>query len=365
MTVSAHYKSETYYNDLYDLWTIQECLRATEFWQKRSNEKKAASEEDKFKLIHLGLTLDLYTIKGERYRARSSSIREWMEKDRRRDERVNNAKEPQNIRCSDCYERMHVTLKDWYAPDESLGVLFFFECSSCKKRKGIFENGEAYVSEPNLCQKCHKNINVSHKKDGNVITTTSNCSFCGFTETEIDDYEKSKAEREERQKQEQELLEKRRVEFCLSSKEGEEYLESVRRLESLKELLLRPEQKQTDPDYQKVSKLNKLKILELEKLLSEVLEKEKYIKLAFEKPNIDKHIIVPFFTQDADSQREEKNSIYKLQRIIKKTLEGTNWRLMSEGISCRLGYLSGRLKGYEQEDDLLKMVKSDDVQGQE
>ena len=30
---------------------------------------------------------------------------------------------------------------------------------------------------------------------------------------------------------------------------------------------------------------------------------------------------------------------------------------MSEGVHYRLGYLSGKLKGYEQEEDLLQLVK--------
>ncbi len=30
---------------------------------------------------------------------------------------------------------------------------------------------------------------------------------------------------------------------------------------------------------------------------------------------------------------------------------------MSEGINYRLGYLSGRLKGYETEEDLMKIIK--------
>lgn len=350
-------QKESYYADSYDLWTIQECLRAIEFWDKRSKEKDIPGKEQ---VIYLGRNFQLDTIKGERYKERASFIRDWMEKDKRRDERVETAKEPQNIRCSYCYEKMHVTLKDLYTPDESLGVIFFFDCSSCKKRKGIYENGQEYVSKPSYCQKCKKVVEISHKKDGNVITTITNCSSCGFTETEIDDYDKSEVERQERKQYEQELLKIHRTEFCLSDKEGEEYLESVRRLEAVREILIKVEQKQTDPDYQKVSKLRKLKIHDLEKLLSETLDKEKYTKLSFDKPNIDKQIIVPFSTQDADSAREEKDSVYKLRRLIKKALEGTNWRLMSEGISCRLGYLSGRLKGYENEDDLVRMVKSDD-----
>lgn len=66
---------------------------------------------------------------------------------------------------------------------------------------------------------------------------------------------------------------------------------------------------------------------------------------------------MPFTAQDADSSRKENDSVHKLQRIIKRTLEGTNWRLMSEGAHYRLGYLSGKLKGYEHEEDLLQLVK--------
>lgn len=353
-------KEESYYADLYDLLTVQDCLRAIEFWEKRSNDKKDMPDADKAKVIDLGLNLELYHIKGERYRSRSSSIREWMEKDRKREESVEKAQEPQNIRCPNCFEKMNLMLKDLYEfSGESSRVLFFFECPSCKKRKGIFEDGQVYASKPGYCPKCKKEVNASHKKEGNVITTIRNCPACGFSDTEVDDYDKSQAEREERQRQDQALLKKHRTEFCLSPKEGEEYFESVRRLETLRELLLKAKQKQTDPDYQKVAKLKKFKIIDLEQFLSEILGKEKYVKLSFEKPNIDKHIIVPFSAQDADSSQEERNSVYKLQRLIKKALEGTNWRLMSEGISCRLGYLSGRLKGYEDEDDLLKMVKLD------
>ncbi len=46
----------------------------------------------------------------------------------------------------------------------------------------------------------------------------------------------------------------------------------------------------------------------------------------------------------------------QLQRIIKKNLQKTNWRLMSEGINYRLGILFGRLRGYDNEEDLLKLI---------
>jgi len=44
-----------------------------------------------------------------------------------------------------------------------------------------------------------------------------------------------------------------------------------------------------------------------------------------------------------------------LQKLIKSTLEKTNWRLMSEGVYYKLGILSGRLRGYENDEDLLNL----------
>lgn len=45
------------------------------------------------------------------------------------------------------------------------------------------------------------------------------------------------------------------------------------------------------------------------------------------------------------------------KKLITTALANTNWRLMSEGVSHRLGYLSGRLRAYESEDELRKLVE--------
>jgi hypothetical protein len=56
---------------------------------------------------------------------------------------------------------------------------------------------------------------------------------------------------------------------------------------------------------------------------------------------------------ETDNQRVSASN---LQKLVKKTLIGTNWRLMTQGIDYRLGLLSGRLRAYESEEDLLKLV---------
>ena len=63
-----------------------------------------------------------------------------------------------------------------------------------------------------------------------------------------------------------------------------------------------------------------------------------------------------FSCLDSKSVREDYDSRKTLKKTIDKALEETNWRLMSEGIRYRLGYLSGRLRAYESEEDLKKLV---------
>jgi len=46
-----------------------------------------------------------------------------------------------------------------------------------------------------------------------------------------------------------------------------------------------------------------------------------------------------------------------LKKLVDRALSDTNWRLMSDGISYRLGYLNGRLRAYEREDDLKTLVE--------
>ena len=66
---------------------------------------------------------------------------------------------------------------------------------------------------------------------------------------------------------------------------------------------------------------------------------------------------VPFTIQDSKTGRESRTSKYDLKRILKKIFKDTNWRLMTDGVNYRLGVLAGRLRGYESEEDLLKLVK--------
>lgn len=360
----ADYKylqDKQHYIDRYDLFTIKRCLEVIDFWRKAYKEKsndekiKNLSPEDKLKGFSQFLNFELYATRGEEYKRKNETIDKWMESDRIKQDKYDHSYPPSNIVCSECDAVIHSTMKhleDYM--NEPLRVLFFFECPSCKKRKGIYENGEERVYKPELCPKCKKEVETKHTKKGKVITWITTCS-CGFAETKVDDFEKDHAKWEKEKQEDTELLEKYRDEFCFSDKAGQEYIEFTEAMDVATEVREEEKRKYDNSLYEKTIRTKKLSIVELEKLLFETLEKEKYIKLSFDKPEIGQFVVVPFTVQDADTSRKDHISASNLQKLIKSALEGTNWRLMSEGTHYRLGYVSGRLKGFEREEDLMEI----------
>lgn len=349
-------KDENYYSDLYDLRTVKECLGSHESAIKVPPQK---TKESKVRAISLTIDIFTYYVKGERFRNKFGTINEWMKKDKEKDDRVEKASTPQNIYCDFCSSKMEMTMKHLHSDD--IRVMFWFECpKGCKRRKAIFDNGEEYKPKPNLCPKCSSEVKEISKKDGEIITTNIACPNCNYKTKEIMDFGKDRKEWAEEQRQDQELLEKFRSKYCMTDKEGQEYISHVENMKHFVALMKETEEKQKDPAYQQARQVKKISVVELEKLLNETFEKEKYIKLIFDKPELDRFVIIPFTVQDSDSKQEENDSRNKLKKLIIKTLEGSNWRLMSEGITYRLGYLSGKLKGYEREDDLAKFIKGEE-----
>lgn len=355
-------KDEQYYIDRYDLLTIKECIQAVKTFQEvyqeslKNEEVKDIPEKEKIKAFNYLLNTRLFALKASEYQNKKELVQKWIDQDRIEQEKYDTTPEPQGILCPHCKSSMFVVTKHLEGfTDKPLRVMFLFRCTACKKQEWVYDNREVRVSKPDLCSKCNKEINVTHKKKGQVITWTRKCKHCGHTETEVDDFEKSHAEYLKKEQEDKELLEKFRAEFCLTDEKGKEYIETLEALDVAHEAYEEEVQKYDSQAYQYAVQLNKISIVDLEKLLSERVGKAKYIKLSFDKPEIGEHVIVPFIVQDADSSRKENIRVAELKKLIDDALEGTNWRLMGDYMSSRLGYISGRLKGYEREEDFFKL----------
>jgi len=345
-------KDQQYYEDLYDLLTIKECLEI----EQRVSGKKLEIKGRKDIVVNIVGDLRVYFIKGERYRHRSDQIREWVMRDQSKQEFVDKSKEPSRIYCNECGGSMMSTTKDLDETNDKMRVLFFFECTICHKRKGVFDNGEIRTHKPDLCPKCRTEMITKYLKENGVLTTTLTCPSCEHKQVDVWDMKKEDKEWEARQIADRKLLIDYREKYCLNEKEGSEFIQMVNQLHTLDEHLKLQKTRETDPNYQKALKLKKLTAVELEKLITKPLIEDKYLYLSFDKPEIEKFVIIPFTVQDTDPERKEYDSKNQLSKLLKKTLEDTNWRLMSEGVTYRLGYVYGRLKGYEREEDLIQIV---------
>lgn len=357
-------KAEQHYIDQYDLFTVNDCLDIIRFYQKTYKEKsehedlKNVPADEVEKGFSMVLNWTLYATKGQRYKDKKARIQEWVDRDTKEQEKYDSTAEPVNIRCPKCNSIMISSSKTLinYIDNQPLRVLFFMDCTNCKNREGVYDNGEIRVREPELCEKCKGEIKTTTKRKGNVITWIKKCKKCGNTETEIDDFDKSDRERLEKEKKDKELLEKYRKEFCLDEKEGEECLLNVEAMEYTKFAHDDTIRENDNPAYTALSEIRKIEINDLEDLLSKSLEKENFIKISLDRPELGQHVTVSFTTQNTNRDRNKNTSVYDLEKLIKEAIKGTNWKLAPEGITDRLGFLTGKLIGYETEEDLLKLV---------
>ena len=107
----------------------------------------------------------------------------------------------------------------------------------------------------------------------------------------------------------------------------------------------------------RLDEIEKINLPQLEERLIKLTEANKFKKLQFQTPDMGRHVTIEFTIQDATS-RIEKESKKLLAKILQENLIKTNWRLVSpDSLFYRLGILSGKLKAYETEEDLLILAK--------
>ncbi len=359
--IIKYQKSEQHYLDLYDLFTIKECLDVVHFWQgmykKSQTDKKLKNlpEKEKIRGCNFYLSWQLRITKTNRYQKKRETIERWMKDDQVKQEKYDKTPPPK-ICCPKCGVLVECTFKDLeHYYEKTMRMLFILECPKCKKRKSFYDNGEEDISKPNLCPKCRKELKTTYKRSKEALDWTETCKACGYKKTEVNDFKKNREERERKEREDRELLEKYRGEFCLSDKEGQENIELLEAMEFANEVKESEVRKYDDPAHDKVSKLKVLDGSGLEKRLSVALEKEGYGKLSLEKPEVSRYVVIPFTLQDTNSDRKSRQSISELKKLIKKALETTNWRLLTGSLMYCLGFISGRLKGYGGEEDLLEL----------
>lgn len=354
-----HLKPRQEYIDRYDRITVEACRWRENFHRnsKPSKELLKKATERQYRMVdEIALHYDLLYTTIQWYEDKEKTINQWIENDTRKDELYENANAPQGIRCLKCNSLTTQTSKILYDhfDGQKERILFMYDCpNECVPHRAIFDNGEEYKIKPRLCIKCNSVMDRNSERiENKKVITTETCTKCGHTETD---------ELDLTVKEEKPLdpnYEKDRERFCLSGENLSKNLKEKSQLEGMAQFMDKLKEKEKHKEEHKIiNDLKKLTVVALENLLIPLCEKAKYVKFQFGTPDISKDLLLPFIVHEANPDRVDRVSSHDLQKIIKKAIEDTNWRLMSDGISYRMGILSGRLRAYEREEDLMELAK--------
>lgn len=359
MSDFTYLKSEQHYIDIYDSGTIDYCRRFEKGFQLKAEKllpKKKPVTTTKTE-GHPGgvVAVALYFYSGERAVKKEEAIQKWMQKDQARDEKLATAEPPDNIICPSCGDAMICNTKDLYhAYDFPLRVLFLFRCQSCNKGRGVFDDGKEWEMPKKICPQCSAVLQEKNSRNKKAIITFYSCLNCPYKEKEV--FTLSSPPQEEESKDP--YFERDRARLCFTEEQTRNYSEQKIRLENVTKMFEESKEREKHKDvYDAAAQLQKLTIDQLEQTLVAVMAKEGYIKLQLGQPEMDKYVIIPFTVRDAKPDRDYRSSEIDLRHLLRATLEPTSWRLMNDGITYRLGILSGKLKGYEREEDLVRLVE--------
>lgn len=353
-----HLHDRSFHEDLYDKFTVNECRNWVKNVLENKLPEKAKSwpKKEQIKLAACVIELPLYFIKGERYLKREETINNWIKRDQEKDEFVANHPAP-TVYCPKCNQKMELMVDELDSDinDENLRMMFLYKCKLCDGKKGVYSDGEPYEFKLDFCPKCHKEWVSKHAKSKTKITTKSHCPHCGYKEEDVLDL----TEKHEEEKPDPDF-EADKIKYCLSEKEGQEYRIQKATLPDIAKWNEEEEQKERDKVYyEKAKKIKKLTISELSDILAKELIKSDFKGLTITNSEMTRDLIITFTIQDTKSGRTDSYSRSDLKRALSKALENTNWKLMSDGVSYKLGLLSGRLRGVDDNEVIYKEIKED------
>lgn len=360
-----HLKDQQYYEDLYDKLTVEDARRGMAHYDNFfADFESKLKPDDKIDRPGNALLLNAFYMEVvgnellRRYSDRAQSIREWTERDAAKDAQIASARLVEEPYCQHCGKQglriidkslMHRSETYKYGDPEE--VLFMLRCPGCEKNSAFWEDGVAWKVKPTLCPKCQSEVTHKTSKTKNAITIRYTCTSCKHQFKDVIDtsHEEETPDPD---------FDRDRVHFCLLDKEFRERLMKMKHdFEEMARLGKEFKEKQDNKHiYDAVKEIKKPKIAELIPLLSKPLEKAGYIEFHLDKPEVGQDVRVGFSCLDSKSDRADYDSRHALKKLVEKTLADTNWRLMSDGIHYRLGYLSGRIRAYEREEDLKDLV---------
>lgn len=359
-----HLQSREFYEERYDRLTVSSGRRNMKTFQSLEKEFFRTTPDEPHNslraVLHLNLIYVVFVGNNllDRYDKRGDDIRDMMAADAAKDQKIVDARLAAEPVCKHCQstglriiDKMLCHRTSFNEPEE---VLFTLRCPKCEKNSAVWEDAKPFEISPTPCPQCGAAMNKRDKRKEKVITTTYTCPSCNH---QFQD----KLDLTPRKETPDPHFEKDRDTYCLQDEKFRQELRDARwRYEEMaklgKEWKEREENKHL---YDAIAKLKRPKVSELTTLINSAIAEVGYIELKLEKPDLGKYVQVDFSCLDSIAKRSDVDSKKTLAKHVNKALEGTSWQLMSNDIVCKFGCLRGRLRAYEREEDLKRLVGKD------
>ncbi len=360
----TYLQDRKHYEDRYDDGTIAKCRSGERIVNDtfKEMEKKLPKKDLTERLPGWYLQYSQYyflfveSAAAARAASRDATIAKWMEEDQKKDDKLASAHISGGTYCRTCGKDMRVISKDYMRRDgrKDDDILIMFECENCNKRMALWQDGTEWEGAKHECEKCGGNTASKHTKKFDAIMWTETCEKCKHVKTETLDLSDTKKEPEPVDP----FLELDRKRFVFDGDMMFKYEQKLKHLARMAKLHATVEDKVQHVDvYGAIKQVKKLKIAQLKELLEPIFTKNGYSDFKLGDPQIGREVSLDFNCLDTKDNREEYQSKKTLHKAIEKALIDTNWRVMSAGVSYRLGYLTGSLRAYESEEDLKKLVE--------
>lgn len=347
-----HLQDRKEYEDRYDRMTVESCRRREQFFLEQGDDDGDAEARLKHHIAEVGWSIEKTLITLDWYNKRESTIKEWMDADKAKDDMLEAATAPKRVYCDTCSQELFEESRTTWDREGKEEVLYFMKCSGGHlPMKGVFTDGIHLKFKDKHCPECN-GILKSEKLPGSKdeINTKYSCESCSFTETDSFTLSANKNEHDPE-------YDKDRARFCLSGDALKEVQESAINMENMKRLVdgWKHEEEHKE-EYDAIAKLEKLTIPQVKERISIAIKDTNYLNLTFEKPSIEKYVSIEFSVEELETDNKNASEA-NFKKLVRKALQNTNWRLMTDGITYRLGLMTGRLRAYESKEDMLKLIK--------
>lgn len=343
--MNKYRKSDQHYIDEYDRRTIH-LLKELENKEASKRGKAKSIEEKRRIMIEEYASFDsFYHNAVMRARGRADFIQASIQRDEGYDRLVEKYSKPQNINCKTCNAPMFVC--SHFFKEGPAKILFVFECpEGHSPRRAFYPNGNEYHFPQRRCEKCKGELHLAKKETVTKLIFIETCEKCKLEKVQeiaipADD---------------ETINEEERRKYCTAYMNRDTFEEDLKVVADLAKSLAEQRKRKQEKEEYNFDAVQRIKIPQLEHRLSQVTEKEGFAKFSFEKPVFTSHTTIVFSVQDP-TDRNEKESAKCLLKALHSDLFETNWRLVKSELTYRMGYLTGKVKGFEQDKDLMKIAK--------